>query len=415
MNGQVLDHDVAVIGAGMVGATVAGLLGRCGFSVAVLETNKPRPFDPSAEVGLRVSAISPGSARILDQAGAWAAIESGRCCAYRRMHVEDDQDPAGLEFEAAAFGMERLGSIVENDLVQSALWETLEANPLVDLYCPESFEGVSARDDSVRIELTGGQTISAGLLVGVDGASSRVRRAAGIRQDVWEYNQKGVVAVVGKSETNTGVAWQRFLPGGPLAFLPLSDGRSSIVWTRPAREADELLAFAEDRFKAELDTASAGWLGEVQSIGPRAAFPLAMRLSERYVAGRIVLLGDAAHAVHPLAGQGVNLGLADAAALVEMLVGARAEGRDPAGRQTLQRFERWRRSESEVMAAGIHGLRALFMPPALAGLRRLALGLVNRNWHAREAFLRRAAGLGPNAPRLSRGDTLKSLLHRPPV
>jgi 2-octaprenyl-3-methyl-6-methoxy-1,4-benzoquinol hydroxylase/2-octaprenylphenol hydroxylase len=403
---------VAIIGAGMVGGAAASLLGRCGFSVAVIEAAVPRPFDPKGEVGLRVSAISPGSASILEQAGAWRSIADRRCCAYRQMHVEDELEPDGLDFDAPVFGLERLGSIVENDIVQGALWDTLEPNPLVEVFCPDRFATFEVRGDTVALELQSGTCLEAALLVGADGATSRVRSVTGIRQDVWEYNQKGLVALVRKAEPNPGVAWQRFMQGGPLAFLPLQDGRSSIVWTRPSGEADALAAMPAAQFSAALDAASSGWLGAVRAVGQRASFPLAMRLSERYIAHRVVLLGDAAHVVHPLAGQGVNLGLADAAALVEIMVDGRNNGLDPADRGALQRFERWRRSESEIMAAGIHGLRALFTPPALAGLRGFGLKMIARNRPLREAFLRRAAGLGPNSPRLSRGATLKSLLHR---
>jgi 2-octaprenyl-3-methyl-6-methoxy-1,4-benzoquinol hydroxylase/2-octaprenylphenol hydroxylase len=418
--------DVAVAGAGMVGAAVASMLARCGFSVALVEAREHLAFDPARPVGLRVSAVSPGSAAVLEQAGAWAEIEAGRSCAYRRMHIEDQaqevrtrKDHAlgssqtrGLDFEAPVFGMERLGTIVENDLVQSALWNAVTSNQLVRLFCPASLTGIQHTGDSAVLALDNGERIEAALLIGADGALSGVRAMSGIGQDVWEYNQKGLVCVVRKSRHNPGVAWQRFLPGGPLAFLPLSDGSSSIVWTLPALEADRLLSVAVDEFIPELEAASEGWLGKVTECGDRAAFPLIMRLSERYVARRTVLLGDAAHVVHPLAGQGVNLGLADAAALVETLTGNRKAGRDIADGKALRKFERWRKSESELMAGGIHALRALFMPPGLAPVRSLGLKLVSRNWFAKEAFLRRAAGQGRNAPRISRGDSLQSLIHQ---
>ena len=318
-----------------------------------------------------------------------------------------------MDFEARAFGMERLGTIVENELAQSALWHAVEANPLVHILCPAVLLEIEQDADSAVLVLVDGERFEVALVIGADGAMSGVRNAAGISQETWEYNQKGLVCVVRKARHNPGVAWQRFLPGGPLAFLPLSDGSSSIVWTLPASEADRLASISREAFQAELETASHGWLGQVLECGPRATFPLIMRLSERYVSGRVVLLGDAAHVVHPLAGQGVNLGLADAAALTEVLVESRSAGNAIADRGVLRKFERWRKSESELMAGGIHGLRALFLPPALAGLRGLGLNLVSRNWPLKEVFVRRAAGQGRNAPRISRGASLQSLVHRP--
>jgi 2-octaprenyl-3-methyl-6-methoxy-1,4-benzoquinol hydroxylase/2-octaprenylphenol hydroxylase len=312
--------------------------------------------------------------------------------------------------------MERLGTIVENDLVRSALWNALgigaKSSPLVQLYCPACVSEVIHRPGSAILSLAGGEKIEVNLLIGADGAMSGVRRLAGIGQDIWEYNQKGLVCVLRKTQDNPGVAWQRFLPGGPLAFLPLSDGSSSIVWTLPAVQADLLTSVSREEFCAELDQASDGWLGRIVDCGERAAFPLIMRLSECYVANRMVLLGDAAHVVHPLAGQGVNLGLADAAALVETLMENRRAGRDIADATALKRFERWRKSESELMAGGIHGLRALFVPRSLAPLRGLGLRLVSRSWSVKEAFLLRAAGQGRNAPKISRGDSLQSLIHQ---
>jgi 2-octaprenyl-3-methyl-6-methoxy-1,4-benzoquinol hydroxylase/2-octaprenylphenol hydroxylase len=406
------DFDIVVVGAGMVGAAAASLLARSGFSVAVIESSEPASFDPHGEVGLRVSAISPGSAHVLAQAGAWPAIERERCCAYRAMHVEEAGAVGAVDFEAAAFGLERLGSIVENDLIQASLWAVLQANPLVEAFVPARLAALENGAEEVRLELEDGRVLTAALLLAADGAASGIRRRLGIRQDIWEYNQQGVVAVVSSSQANPGVAWQRFMPGGPLAFLPLADGRSSIVWTRPAEVARELLAMDDDAFVQALSEASHDWLGEVVSAGPRGAFPLTMRLSEQYVAGRAVLLGDAAHVVHPLAGQGVNLGLADAAALVEVLLEARAAGAGLGQRRPLERWQRWRRSESELMAGGIHGLRALFTPAALAGLRGFGLSLVGRSWLAREFFIRRAVGVTGQAPRLARGEPLKDLLRQ---
>ena len=403
-------YDVAIIGAGMVGATLASLLSRAGFTVALVETVEPQVFDDTAEVGLRVSAISPGSSAILEQAGAWGLINKHRLRPYRRMQVEDGIEPDPLLFDAPVFNMERLGTIIENSLLQWSVWKVVSAGGLVEIFCPDQLEGIEKSDRLNRVLLKSGKVINARLVVGADGAASRVRKAMGIPQNHYAYNQHGLVAVVGKDKPNPGVAWQRFLAGGPLAFLPLVDGRSSIVWTLPSAEAECLLALATEDFIDELDTASSGWLGRVESCGPRAAFALSMRLSECYASQRTVLMGDAAHVVHPLAGQGVNLGFADAAALTESLIAARHAGKDIGSDTVLREYDRWRRSESETMAFGMHGLRSLFGVAGLSPIRRVGISLVKRSWAIRDMFLQRAAGVNRSAPKLARGVALQDLM-----
>lgn len=408
--------DVIVVGAGMVGAAAAALLARAGFSVAVIEHREPRAFDGAREVGLRVSAFSPGAAAVLREAGAWRQVERQRHCPYRRMVVEDRDESTELVFDAPEFGLERLGTIVENDLVQWALWQSLLSAGGVEIFCPDEVAELDYVEGSPRVRMRSGEYLAARLLVGADGANSRIRHLLGIAQDHWDYGQQGIVGVVRTAAPNPGVAWQRFLDGGPLAFLPLQDGASSIVWSCPAAAAARLLQLDDEAFAAELESAAAGgpghWPGRVTACGPRAAFALTMRLSERYSARGAVLVGDAAHVVHPLAGQGVNIGLLDAAALVEVLLDARQGGADFSDEQVLRKFDRWRRSEAEVMARGIHGLRGLFLPEGLGPLRRFGLGLVARSWSAREAFINRATGRNANAPALARGTTLTQLLQR---
>jgi 2-octaprenylphenol hydroxylase len=403
------NYDVAIIGAGMVGATLASLLARSGFSVTLVEAVEPLPFDAEADVGLRVSAISPGSAAILEQAGAWQWVNTQRQRPYRRMQVEDGVEMEPLIFDAPVFNMERLGTIVENALLQWSLWKVVKSGGLVDINCPDQLDCIEISQHHNRVLLKSGKVINAKLVVGADGAASRVRKAMGIRQDYYAYNQHGLVAVVGKQKVNPGVAWQRFLPGGPLAFLPLADGRSSIVWTCPSLEAERLLALDTEEFISELDIASSGWLGSVESCGPRAAFPLSMRLSENYASQGVVLIGDAAHVVHPLAGQGVNLGLADAAGLVEILTRERSKDRDSSMAYVLQSYDRWRRSESEAMAFGMHALRSLFGIEAMSPLRRVGLAMVKRSWTIKDMFLQRAAGVAKNAPKLATGTKLQDL------
>jgi 2-octaprenyl-3-methyl-6-methoxy-1,4-benzoquinol hydroxylase/2-octaprenylphenol hydroxylase len=403
-------YDVAIIGAGMVGATLASLLSRSGFSVALIEARQPRQFDGEDEVGLRVSAISPGSSAILEQAGAWQPVSAQRTRPYRRMQIEDGVEFDPLLFDAPQFNLERLGTIVENDLLQWSLWQLVSSSGLVDIHCPDHLDTIEFATKHNRVLLKSGKVISASLVVGADGAASGVRKALGIRQDHYTYNQHGLVAVVKKQKPNPGVAWQRFTEGGPLAFLPLLDGRSSIVWTQPSVEAERLAALDTKLFISELDQASSGWLGRVESCGPRAIFPLSMRLSECYASRRTVLVGDAAHVVHPLAGQGVNLGLADVAGLTESLIRERRKGGDIGSGSVLRKYDRWRRSESEAMAFGMHAIRSLFAIDGLAPLRRAGLTLVKHSWTMKDLFLQKASGFGRNAPRLATGATIRNLM-----
>jgi len=408
------EFDIVVVGAGMVGAAVASLLARAGFSVAVIEHREPNPFDASSPVGLRVSAFSPGSANILGEAGAWRQVQRQRHCPYRRMAVEDRDESVRLEFDAAEFGLDHLGTIVENELVQWSLWQSLLSMGGVEIFCPDQVKALDYEDGFPVISLEDGGAVRCQVLVAADGANSIIREMVGIEQDYWEYGQQGLVCVVETSEPNPGLAWQRFHEGGPLAFLPLQDGTSSIVWSLPEGEAVRLLALDDEAFLAELEQAACGddnhWPGRVTGCGPRAAFPLTMRLSQRYTARRTVLIGDAAHVVHPLAGQGVNLGLLDAAGLVEVLVAARNRQQDIGGEKTLDKFGRWRRSEAEIMARGMHGIRGLFIPEELGLLRRIGIGLVSGSWTAKEAFIKRATGRNRNAPALARGIALTEIL-----
>lgn len=408
--------DIIIVGAGMVGAATACMLARAGLAVQLVESAQPHRWSSQEPVGLRVSALSPGSQNILDAAGVWQKIAAQRHGIYRRMRVEDGDERAVLEFTAAEFALDRLGSIVENDLVQHCLWQQMQNLAGIELISPATVRQIRLHADAAQVELSDGRRLSAPLLVGADGAHSQVRQAMGVKQQIWHYNQQGIVCVIQSAINNTGLAWQRFMPGGPLAFLPLADGSHSIVWSRPDSKAKELLALDDAGFLQRLQVAVAGvyepdgLFGELRACGPRAAFPLNMALSDSYASPRAVLLGDAAHRVHPLAGQGVNLGLLDAAALVETLLHNRKLGKSLNDERSLQGWSRWRRSESELMARGIHGLRSLFGLAALSPVRRLGLNLLSRSWHGKEAFIRRAAGLNRSAPAIARGQDLRQLM-----
>ncbi|WP_049621261.1 FAD-dependent oxidoreductase [Frateuria defendens] len=387
--------DVAVVGGGMVGAAAALALARAGFAVALLEAREPAPWRAGEEVDLRVVGLAPSSVALLDSLDVWTSIRQARAGAYRHMHVWDAQNGAAIDFDAAAEGRDLLGYIVENNLVQWTLWRALEAAGVQRL-CPAEVAGFAAREDRIQLDLADGGALAARLLVAADGAGSPLRAMAGIATRGRDYAQRAVVAHVATERPHGETAWQRFLPGGPLALLPLADGRSSIVWSLPEAEAARVLALDDRAFRDELGVASDFRLGRILGTTPRAAFPLRLQLAERYQAERLVLLGDAAHAVHPLAGQGVNLGLRDVAELRDVLVEARAAGRDIAAAHVLRRYARRRHSADTLDARGFDLLARVYawQSPPLVAARGLGVRLVDGLAPLKRRLIAHAAGEG---------------------
>lgn len=386
--------DVAVVGGGMVGAAAALTLARAGFATALLEARAPAAWDAHAELDLRVVGLAPSSVMLLDELGVWTSIRAARAGPYTHMHVWDAGSGAAIDFDAASEGRDRLGYIVENGLVQWTLWQALPAAG-VRVLCPTEVTAFEAREDRILLELADGETLAAGLLVAADGAASPLRALAGIGTRGRDYAQRAVVAHVATERPHEDTAWQRFLPGGPLALLPLADGRSSIVWSLPEAEAQRVLALDERAFLDELGVASDFRLGRILSTTPRAAFPLKLQLAERYQADRFVLLGDAAHAVHPLAGQGVNLGLRDVAELRDTLLDARAAGRDLGAAHVLRRYARRRRSADTLDALGFDALARIYawQSPALVATRGVGVRLLDRLGPLKRQLSEHAAGL----------------------
>jgi 2-polyprenylphenol 6-hydroxylase len=388
--------DVAVVGGGMVGAAAALALARAGLATALIEARVPAPWQAADEVDLRVVGLAPSSIRLLDDLGVWTSIRDARSSPYRHMRVWDAESGAAIAFDAASEGRDQLGSIVENNLVQWTLWQALEAGGVRRL-CPASVQGFDVREDRITLALAGGEedeSVSARLLVAADGAASPLRQLAGIGTHGRDYAQRAVVAHVQTERPHEQTAWQRFLPGGPLALLPLADGRSSIVWSLPEGEAQRMLALDETAFLAELGIASDFRLGRILGSTRRAAFPLQLRLAERYQAERMVLLGDAAHAVHPLAGQGVNLGLRDVVELRDVVAAAARDGRDIAAAHVLRRYARRRRSADSLDAWSFDALARIYdwRSPALVAARGLGVRLLDRLAPVKQRLARHAAG-----------------------
>jgi 2-polyprenylphenol 6-hydroxylase len=404
MNEPKVQFDILVVGGGMVGAAFAcACLGK-GWRIAVVEFREPERSWPAGEVDLRVSALNRASQRILDRVGAWDRILELGASPYREMRVWDAVGGGSIHFDSGELGEPDLGHIVENRVTQLALWERLEAADEVALLCPASLDEIDLTADAALLYLKDGRRLSARLLVGADGRDSRVRGRVGIATRGWLYDQQAIVANVAVQGWHRETAWQRFLPTGPLAFLPLVDGRCSIVWSATQSRAEELLALEETDFRQELEMAIEGRLGKIGKIGPRVAFPLRLQHAEQYVKPRLALIGDAAHAVHPLAGQGVNLGFLDVAALAAALGEARDKRRDIGGLWALRRYERARRGENMLMLGAMDGFKRLFsntLPP-LAALRSAGLSAVDRLAPAKHLFMRHALGLSEDLPPLAR-------------
>jgi 2-octaprenyl-3-methyl-6-methoxy-1,4-benzoquinol hydroxylase/2-octaprenylphenol hydroxylase len=386
--------DVAVVGGGMVGAAAALALARSGFSVALIDARAPAAWAAADDLDLRVVGLAPSSVTMLDQLGVWSHIREARASAYERMHVWDAESGAAIQFDAADEGRDVLGYIVENNLVQATLWHALD-DAGVRRIVPAEVIAYTMREDRAQLDLADGQVIAARLVVAADGAESPLRAMVGIGTHGRDYAQRAVVAHVETTHPHQRTAWQRFLPSGPLAFLPLADGRSSIVWSLPDAEAARVLALDDEAFRQALGVASDFRLGPIRAVGRRAAFPLRLKLAERYEVGRLVLLGDAAHAVHPLAGQGVNLGLRDVAELRDTLVEAREAGRDFAATHVLRRYARRRRSADGMDAWSFDALARIYAWQAspLVTARGIGVRLLNRIGPLKSRLARHAAGL----------------------
>lgn len=386
-------RDVIVVGGGVVGAACALALAEAGLQVTLVEGREPPAWQPQ-QPDLRVYAFAPDNAQLLRTLGVWPAVLAARACAYRRMRVWDAAGGEELQFDADRLGREQLGWIVENDLLVDRLWAALPAAG-VQLCCPARVDALEQDADGVRVRLEDGRRLDAALAIAADGADSTLRRLAGVEVSRQEYGQRGVVAYIDTEQDNQATAWQRFLTTGPLAVLPAGTRRSSIVWTLPDAEAERVLALDEAAFNAELTRAFGARLGAMTLASRRAAFPLRRQLASAYAAGRVLALGDAAHVVHPLAGQGVNLGLRDVAALHATVLRALQRRQDWASPDRLQRWARERRSENTVSAYGFDAINTIFSNDEmhLTLARGCALGSVGRLPPLVSALWKRAAGL----------------------
>lgn len=403
--------DLIIVGAGMVGSSLALALRGSGLSVALVDASplQVQPFSPQASFEPRVSALSIASQRILERLGAWSGIEARRLAPYTDMQVWDGLGTGSVHFSAGSVHAEVLGHIVENQVVQDALLEQLMPLDHVSLIGGAELSALErSADGHWTVTLSTGERLQAPLVVGADGARSTVRRLAGCQTREWDYLHHAIVTSVRCALPHQNTAWQRFTSEGPLAFLPLrrEDDEQhwcSIVWSCPAAEAQRLMALDSALFAQELGRTFEHRLGEILEVDPRLCVPLRQRHAKRYVQAGLALVGDAAHSIHPLAGQGVNLGFLDAATLAEVLVQAKAAGESVASLSVLSRFERRRMPQNLAMMAAMEGLERLFQSDSLGVrlLRNFGLKQVESHYLAKAFFMRRALGISGDIPELA--------------
>lgn len=388
-------YDVIINGGGMVGATLACLLAEAGKNVAIIEASKKpskqKKNDLDAPYDLRVSAISRASQKAFEKIHAWDSMLSKRAFPYEVMDVWDAEGDGNVRFEAAELGEPDLGHIIENSVIQITLAETLGNLSNVTIYQPTTLEQFDVTADGVQVSLENGKQLTADLIVGADGANSQVRELAGINVTIDDYGQRGLVATVKTQEHHQYTAWQRFQQTGPLAFLPLADGSSSIVWTLPSDRADYYLSLSKTDFKVALAEAFDHKLGKITKVSDRAAFPLRGSQAKPYVLERVALIGDAAHTIHPLAGQGVNLGIKDAIELAEQL----KDVNDCGSLKALRRYERARRGDNVLTMKAMEGFRLLFGHTAtpVKTVRNFGMKLFNQTPMIKNEVIKKAMGL----------------------
>ncbi|MUK60447.1 FAD-dependent 2-octaprenylphenol hydroxylase [Aliivibrio fischeri] len=396
--------DIAIIGGGMVGLTVAAALENSGLRIAVIESQLPKE-ELASLPDIRVSAISRASENILNNVGAWQGVLSRRAAPYTSMRVWEQDSFAKIEFEAEDIAQHNLGHIVENRVIQLSLLDKISKQENVTLFAPERCSNIMFGESEAWINLESGKAITAKLVVGADGANSWLRNQLDIPLTHWDYGHSALVANIRTVDVHDATARQVFRPEGPLAFLPLGEPNlSSIVWSIDPLQAEDLVSMPEEDFNKRLTTAFDNQLGLCSVEGVRQAFPLKMRYAKDFVRERAVLVGDAAHTIHPLAGQGVNLGLADAAALAETILALQNENKDIGLKVNLRSFERWRKAEAAQMIASMQGFKELFSGsnPVKKFIRGVGMSLTNELSPVKDECLKRALGLSGHLPEIAK-------------
>lgn len=405
MKSQGQSYDVIIVGGGMVGTALACALGEKDFRVAVVDTNKPAKSWPEQGYDLRVSALTRATQKILETLHVWPRMQAERVSPFRDMHVWDAGGEGVLHFDSAELGEATLGHIVENRVTLKALHEQLVTLESVQLITEVQATALEINNTKATLTLNNGDVLDAKLIVAADGSRSWVRQQRGISVRGWDYDQTALVTYVKTARPHQETAWQRFLPTGPLAFLPLTEGYSSIVWSTSPEQAEQLKMMPEDHFAIELQAAFEDQLGAIEEVGPRAAFPLRFFETNTYVEPRLALIGDAAHTIHPLAGQGVNLGMADAASLAEVLSTAKQTRKDIGSLKVLRQYERWRRADNRSMLVAMDSFKRLFSNQSslLGWIRNTGMNLIQHTPLLKNTIVRHAMGLSGAQPKLAKG------------
>ena len=391
--------DLFIVGGGMVGAALAAALADTGRRIVVLEQQAPAAFDPASAPDLRVSAISPASRQLLERIGAWPYIEAMRSAPYRRMLVWENDEQEGTLFDAAELGEAELGHIIENRIVQLACQQALAQHDNVELICPDLLQSLSEQGDHCLVTLGSGRQFAARLVVAADGAQSAARRLAGIGINSHDYPMHAFVATFAIEGGERDITWQQFTADGPQSLLPLPGDYASLVWYHQPARVRELETLSEAALIAAFQREFPARLPVLRQLVSRGSFALTRRHAQCYHRGRVVLAGDAAHTIHPLAGQGVNLGFQDVQALSALLHEAFRLGQDPAAPALLQRYQRQRMLPNHAMQRLMDAFCYGFgnSAPPLRLLRNLALKLANRPGRLKQEVVRYALGLSPLA------------------
>lgn len=396
-------YDVVIVGSGMVGNTLACALLQQGLHVALIEATPSLPI-PLDTLDIRTFAITRASERIFAHVGAWSAMQALRVSPFQYMHVWDEQGKGKVHFDCTQIHQPILGHIVEQSVIQTALLQRLTEFDNLTWYRPAKVKYFQLLGHSMQVILDDDRVLTTQLLVGAEGANSALRTAAGIPYLMQDYGQQAIVANVTTTLSHQHTAWQRFLSTGPLAFLPLPDTKmSSIVWSADTPVAQRLMRLDKAAFQQALAQAFEYQLGEVIDCGQRAIFPLQRRHAQHYIQQRFALVGDAAHTIHPLAGQGVNLGLLDAASLSQMIAEARSVHHDFGSHATLRRYERWRKGETMAMMAAMDGFKRLFASelPMVQWARSFGLNFTDVATPLKQVMMQYAMGLAGDLPQIA--------------